>query len=164
MIRNMNATDAAKLSSAFAAQGWNSRISVLQNYFSEQEQGSRFVFIAEQKGALTGYVTLIPQVKAGPFKDSGYPEIVDFNVFTAYQCQGIGNQLLAAAEEKAAELAAIVTLGVGLHPGYGAAQRLYSKRGFIPDGSGVWFCNQQLPQNATCRNNDELVLYLAKRL
>ena len=38
-------------------------------------------------------------------------------------------------------------LGVGLHPGYGAAQRLYIKQGYVPDGSGVWFQNKQLKPN-----------------
>lgn len=32
----------------------------------------------------------------------------------------------------------IVCIGVGLHAGYGSAQRMYVKRGYIPDGTGVW--------------------------
>ena len=52
---------------------------------------------------------------------------------------------------------------VGLHSGYGAAQRLYIKRGYIPDGSGVWYRNQPLEMNATIQNNDDLVLYLSKK-
>ena len=32
----------------------------------------------------------------------------------------------------------VIYLGVGLHSGYGSAQRMYVKRGYIPDGSGVW--------------------------
>jgi len=55
-------------------------------------------------------------------------------------------------------------LGVGLHPGYGAAQRLYIKQGYVPDGSGVWFQNKQLKPNERCVNDDELVLYLSKKL
>lgn len=53
-------------------------------------------------------------------------------------------------------------LGVGLHSGYGSAQRMYIKRGYIPDGSGVWYNNMLLEQNAQCRNDDDLVLYLIK--
>lgn len=37
------------------------------------------------------------------------------------------------------EYSSTICLGVGLHYGYGAAQRMYVKRGYIPDGSGVWF-------------------------
>lgn len=36
----------------------------------------------------------------------------------------------------------IVCIGVGLHAGYGSAQRMYVKRGYIPDGSGVWYRDQ----------------------
>lgn len=43
------------------------------------------------------------------------------------------------AEEIAATYADTVYLGVGLHSGYGSAQRMYVKRGYIPDGSGVWY-------------------------
>lgn len=41
------------------------------------------------------------------------------------------------AEQIAATYADIVYLGVGLHSGYGNAQRMYGKRGYVPDGSGV---------------------------
>ena len=57
----------------------------------------------------------------------------------------------------------MVTLGVGLHKGYGPAQRLYVKRGYIPDGSGLWFNNEPLAPYAPCENSDDLVLYFSKK-
>ncbi len=42
-------------------------------------------------------------------------------------------------EALAAETSDTVCLGVGLHSGYGAAQRMYVLRGYVPDGSGVWY-------------------------
>ena len=69
-----------------------------------------------------------------------------------------------AAEKAAASSGSAVTLGVGLHSGYGPAQRLYVKRGYIPDGSGVWFRDQPLDPYADCRNDDELILYMSKKL
>ena len=68
------------------------------------------------------------------------------------------------AERIAAEYADHVYLGVGLHSGYGAAQRMYVKRGYIPDGSGVWYGDKVCPQYTPCCNDDDLVLYLSKRL
>ena len=41
-------------------------------------------------------------------------------------------------------VADVVSLAVGLHTGYGQAQRLYIKRGYIPDGTGVWYQGQTL--------------------
>ncbi|MBQ4047920.1 MAG: GNAT family N-acetyltransferase, partial [Clostridia bacterium] len=67
-------------------------------------------------------------------------------------------------EEYAAETSDVVTLGVGLHSGYGAAQRLYVKRGFIPDGSGVWYNERVCEPYTMCENGDGLVLYMSKKL
>ncbi len=48
--------------------------------------------------------------------------------------------------------------------GYGSAQRMYVKRGYIPDGSGVWYQNAVCPAYGPCANDDDLVLYLSKKL
>lgn len=57
-----------------------------------------------------------------------------------------------------------VYLGVGLHNGYGSAQRMYIKRGYIPGGSGVWYGDKISPQYADCCHDDDFVLYLSKKL
>jgi hypothetical protein len=69
-----------------------------------------------------------------------------------------------AAESEAALIAGRVCLAVGLHSGYGPAQRMYIKRGYVPDGSGVWYKGRQLEQYAPCVNDDDLLLYLSKEL
>ena len=69
-----------------------------------------------------------------------------------------------AAEKIAATYADTVYLGVGLHSGYGAAQRMYIKRGYIPDGSGVWYRGKVCEPYEECANDDDLVLYLVKKL
>lgn len=68
------------------------------------------------------------------------------------------------AESIAAKFSDTVCLSVGLHNGYGAAQRMYVKRGYIPDGTGAWYGTRVCPQYADCYNDDELVLYFAKAL
>lgn len=162
-IRNMEKSDVEKIEEMFLQQGWDSRKEVLLNYLIEQELAQRWMFIAEIKGEVAGYVTLIPLAKHGPYKDK-YPEIVDFNVFEKFQRQGIGNELLNEAELASKMLSDIITLGVGLHKGYGAAQRIYIKRGYVPDGTGVWFNNENIDINKPCINNDDLVLYLSKKV
>ena len=42
-------------------------------------------------------------------------------------------------EQEAAKISDTVYLAVGVHSGYGPAQRLYVKRGYNFDGSGVWY-------------------------
>lgn len=100
----------------------------------------------------------------GALGGKGYPEIVDFGVLEKYRNQGIGTALMNIAEKVAAEYADIVYLGVGLHSGYGSAQRMYVKRGYIPDGSGVWYNDKICNPYEECKNDDDLVLYLSKKL
>ena len=161
-IRNMIKSDIESLSHGFMNQGWPGREEILARYFLEQESGEREVLVAEIDGAVAGYITILPDAKQGPFAGIA-PELSDFNVFESFQNQGIGNLLMEEAENRVKLFSGKVTLGVGLHSGYGPAQRLYIKRGYIPDGSGVWYRNQPLEMNATIQNNDDLVLYLSKK-
>ena len=162
-IRNMIESDIKDLSRGFISQGWPSREEILTRYFKEQESGEREVLVAEVEGALAGYITILSCAKQGPFAEI-YPELSDFNVFEPFQNQGIGNLLLEEAEKRVRLISDKVTLGVGLHSGYGPAQRLYIKRGYIPDGTGVWYQNHQPAMNAVCEDIGELVLYLSKNL
>ena len=160
-IRNMIKSDIESLSHGFINQGWPGREEILARYFLEQESGEREVLVAEIDGAVAGYVTILPSAKHGPFA-SICPELSDFNVFEPFRNKGIGNRLLEKAEQGVKRFSGKVCLGVGLHLGYGPAQRLYIKRGYIPDGTGVWYRNKPLEMNATSQNNDDLVLYLVK--
>ena len=160
-IRNMIKSDIESLSHGFMNQGWPAREEILASYFWEQASGDIEILVAEIDGAVAGYVTILPSAKHGPFAEI-YPELSDFNVFETFQNQGIGNLLMEEAEKRVKLVSDKVTLGVGLHSGYGPAQRLYIKRGYIPDGTGVWYRNQPLEMNATSQNNDDLVLYLVK--
>lgn len=133
-------------------------------YYDEQENGTRKLFVAEVDGNVAGYATLLPHDTSGPFKDKNIPVIVDFNVLEKYQKNGIGTAIMDAIENHVKEYSSTICLGVGLHYGYGSAQRMYVKRGYIPDGSGVWFNGECLEQYEPCINDDELILYLSKQL
>ncbi|ORO39325.1 GNAT family N-acetyltransferase [Streptococcus oralis subsp. tigurinus] len=163
LIRKMQTSDVKELSQGFINQGWPGREEILARYFLEQESGEREVLVAEVGGDLAGYITILPCAKQGPFAEI-YPELSDFNVFEPFQNQGIGNLLMEEAEKRVKLISDKVTLGVGLHSGYGSAQRLYIKRGYIPDGTGVWYQNHRPAMDATCEDIGDLVLYLSKDL
>lgn len=163
LIRKMQTSDVKELSQGFINQGWSGREEILARYFLEQECREREVLVAEVGGALAGYITILPCAKQGPFAEI-YPELSDFNVFEPFQNQGIGNLLMEEAEKRVKLISDKVTLGVGLHSGYGPAQRLYIKRGYIPDGTGIWYQNHQPAMNAVCEDIGDLVLYLSKDL
>ena len=163
LIRKMQTSDVKELSQGFINQGWPGREEILTRYFKEQESGEREVLVAEVEGALAGYITILSCAKQGPFAEI-YPELSDFNVFEPFQNQGIGNLLMEESEKRVRLISDKVTLGVGLHSGYGPAQRLYIKRGYIPDGTGVWYQNHRPAMDATCEDIGDLVLYLSKDL
>ena len=163
-IRSMVAGDAKILYEEYLSYGWHPKMETYENYYREQEEGKRFVFIAEYEGKVSGQCTLDLNPKEGPWAGRGYPEIVDLTVFFDLHGKGIGSRLLDAAEMEASKISGIVFLGVGLHSGYGPAQRLYVKRGYFPDGSGVWYNGSVLDQYAPCTNDDDLLLFLSKEL
>ena len=163
-IRRMIPSDAAAFETGFAAQGWHKPASQYEDYLAREAAGVHRSFVAELDGAPVGYVLLLPDSPAGPFAGSGVPCLSDFNVFKAYQRRGIGTALLDAAEAVAAEHCDRVCLGVGMHSGYGAAQRLYVLRGYVPDGSGLWYNDAPAPEYGMVENGDELVLYMMKNL
>lgn len=164
VISPITKPDCQALSDGFAAQGWNKPVSQYEGYLHEQEQGTRKIFVARWQGEVAGYLTLCPQAHAGPFAGRGWPEIVDFNVLIKFRRKGIGSRLMDCAEAEAAKVSRTVCLGVGCHSGYGSAQRMYIKRGYLFDGSGVWYQDKILGEYDPCVNDDDLVLYLSKEL
>ena len=164
LIRSMEIGDDKIFQETFLSYGWDSSIEVYENYYIEQEENKRKVFVAVCEGEVCGYCTLVLNPAEGPWIGKGYPEIVDLSVFNHMQNRGIGNKLLDVIEQDAAKISDIVFLAVGLHSGYGAAQRIYVKRGYIPDGNGVWYQGKPLEQYAPCCNDDDLLLFMSKKL
>jgi hypothetical protein len=67
-----------------------------------------------------------------------------------------------AVERIAFEKHGIVGIGVGMYASYGSAQRMYAKRGYIPDGRGITYNNEVVDPGSSVRVDDELVLYMTK--
>ena len=164
LIRNLEASDPQPIADGERAQGWNASPAKYEKRLRDQAEGKCIALAAEYNGCIAGYINLYLDCKWGAFGGQGLPEIVDFGVLQKYQCNGIGSKLMDVAEELAATYADTVYLGVGLHSGYGSAQRMYAKRGYIPDGSGVWYGPHVCKPYKACCNDDSLVLYMSKKL
>ena len=163
-IRALCEADVAPLVAGEIAQGWHAVPAKLMNRLGDVESGRAVAFVAVWDGEPVGYVSVYKDCIAGPFVGCDYPEIVDFNVLEIYRCRGIGSALLDVCEEYAAQTSDTVAIGVGMHSGYGAAQRLYVKRGYIPDGSGVWAGDKLAEPYTMVENGDGLVLHMSKKL
>lgn len=163
-IRPMNETDPIYFSAEECAQGWHSTPAKLERRIQHERDGLCKTFVAEYNGVPAGYVFLYYQPATGAFANQGIPEIVDFAVLEKFRRRGIGAKLMDAVEKAAKERSDRVWLGVGLHSGYGSAQRMYVKRGYIPDGSGVWYGDHVCEPYTACENDDDLVLFMSKVL
>jgi GNAT superfamily N-acetyltransferase len=164
-IRKIMPADIDRVITQFIAQGDNKPREFWEKYLREHENGERIVIVAEVDGVIAGYVTLFPKAKdAVPYLEAGFPEVKDFHVFEKFQRRGIGAKLMDEIESIAAGFADTVCLGVGLHSGYGSAQRMYVKRGYVFDGSGVWNGNVPAEKYGMVENGDDLLLYMSKKL
>ena len=164
LIRSMRTDDARIIYEIYLSYGWRPSIETYENYYREQKENKRKVFIAEYKGKESGLCTLVMEPAEGLWAGMKIPEIVDLSVFIRARNKGIGNKLLDVVEQEAAKVSDTVYLAVGVHSGYGAAQRIYVKRGYIPDCSDAWYQGKQLEQYAPCCNDDDLLLFMSKRL
>jgi GNAT superfamily N-acetyltransferase len=122
------------------------------------------VFVAFVNGEFAGYLTICWHSLYEPFRKENIPEIVDFNVLPKFRRQGIGTQLMDMAEDAIAKVNPIAGIGVGLDPDYGAAQRLYVLRGYVPDGRGLHYRDHFVKYGEQITVDDELALYLTKEL
>ena len=164
IVRNMEYEDAQIIAGAEMEQGWDTSAEKYDKRLKDQASGRAISLVAEYCGKPVGYINVYPVSTWGAFGGKGYPEIVDFGVLDKYRRQGIGSVLMDIAEKISAVYADTVYLGVGLHSGYGNAQRMYVRRGYLPDGSGVWYQDKICGPYEKCVNDDDLVLYLSKKL
>ena len=165
VIRDMEKADAQVFYDEYTAQGWHPEVAYYLMRIREHAEGKCVALTAVYQGHPAGAVDVYLTANEGPFNGKSWPIIVDFGVLQKYQRKGVGSRLMDVAEQIAAQHADTVCLGVGLCREYGSAQRIYAKRGYIPDGSGVWYQDKPCVQYETvCTVDDDLVLYLLKRL
>ncbi len=163
-LRSLTASDCSIVSDHFAAQGWKKPLEQYQRYWQESLGGKRDVILAELNGLFAGYVTVVWQSDYPPFRQAGIPEIVDFNVLIKFRRMGIGTALMDEAERRIALRSPSAGLGVCLPADYGPAQALYARRGYVPDGHGVYYQGRYPACGETVRLDDDLALYMIRQL
>lgn len=131
----------------------------------EQAQGHREIFIISSAGNDAGYVIFnrVPRYKLYDTLD--IPEIQDLNILPLYRKKGLATVLIKYCENLArSEEYQHMGISVGLHSAFGAAQRLYCKLDYYPDGYGVTYDRQPVLAGEMRPVDDLLCLMMIKDL
>jgi GNAT superfamily N-acetyltransferase len=147
----------------YAKMGWAEE-GYFEKCLEQQSAGELVILVSHEDTSYFGHLKLVWQSDYAHFRENNIPEIKDVNVIPEMRRKGVATQLINHAETLAAQKCTAIGISVGLHYWYGPAQRLYAKRGYIPDGRGIYFNNVQVEADTTVTANDELVLHLVKAL
>lgn len=133
--------------------------------FERQDSKELLVVAAQLGGRYVGYAVLNWQPKYAYFKKCGLPEIQDLNVLRDVRRKGIGAKIIGFCEGLARDNGyEEIGIGVGLDGSFGAAQRLYVRLGYIPDGAGVTYDRKQVAAGEFRPVDENLSLMMSKKL
>lgn len=162
--RRGSAGDLPSLLRALELGGWAGDRQQLERHLAEQDAGLRVVLLGTLDEAPAGFLTLLWEAEYPPFRAAGFPEVQDLLVAPTLRRRGVATALLDEAEALAARRAPGIGLSVGVYQAYGPAQRLYARRGYLPDGQGVTYRHRPLLGGEEVRVDDQLALHLIRSL
>ena len=112
-----------------------------------------------------GYVAIVWESNYAGFRSRGIPLVHQIAVGEPWRRRGVATLLMDAAEQLARDRG-IATLGitVGLFDEYGPAQRMYGRRGYIPDGRGACQDQRPLSKGMQVSIGHDLIIWLTKDL
>ena len=165
VIKKLEGGDVSVIVESFKKSGWVQKpVSIFEKYLVEQNNKERVVWLAYINNFFAGYVTLKWESRYDYFKNNKIPEIMDLNVLAKYRKFGIGNKLLSKCEDEVELKSKQVGIGVGLYDDYGAAQKIYFKRGYMPDGKGATYCYKPVVPGDKYCVDDDLVIWFVKKI
>jgi len=161
-VKLLEAQEVEPIGESFADTVWKDITPLLESYLTEQVRGDRVVLVAYSDKHFAGYVTIKWQSGYPPFIEKGIPEINDLRVIPAFRRRRIASALVDEAEKRIFKQSHIIGIGVGLYADYGAAQRMYVLRGYVPDGLGLYYKKHPVKPGQDVCVDDDLCLYFTK--
>jgi GNAT superfamily N-acetyltransferase len=136
-----------------------------RRYLADHAEPDGASLIATAGSEVIGYVAIVWESDYAGFRRRGIPLIHQLAVAGPSLRQGVATLLMDAAERLVRDRG-IATLGitVGLFDEYGPAQRLYGRRGYIPDGRGACRGQRPLSKGMQVTMDDDLIIWLTKDL
>lgn len=163
-VRLMQKADIDVIYGACSAENWHKPRTLFQHYWDQMTKERGVLIVGEIDGTFAGYITINWQSNYPPFREANIPELVDFNVMPRFRQLGVGAAIMDFAEDLIAQRSPVAGIGVGLTHDYGAAQRLYVKRGYIPDGRGIFKYHNFVSIGDKITVGHDVALYFTKRL
>lgn len=155
----------ASIISRDGGNGWNRREDHWSDVLRQIEAGQRTTLVALRDAEVAGYGSVLWRLAYPGFATARIPEIHDLATDSRHRSQGIATSLITALEDLIRGQGYITAgLGVGLYADYGPAQRLYTRLGYRPDGHGITYRHAPVTPGATFPIDDDLLLWLTKRL
>lgn len=163
-ISKLTAERVGWLHREFALRGYGRPEGYFAGCLEAQERGELVLLVARDDEELLGFLKVAWESGYPHFRDAGIPEIQDLNVVLARRRQGVATRLMDRAEEIIRPRSAVAGIGVGLHPGYAAAQRMYVLRGYVPDGRPLTYDDEPVKEYQATVLDDSLTMHLIKEL
>jgi GNAT superfamily N-acetyltransferase len=137
-----------------------------EEYFGDccraQTRGEMVFLVARAGTELLGFVRVLWNSEYAPFRERMIPEINDLYVTPARRRQGIASRLMDEAEAVISTRSPVAGIGVGIHPGYAPAQRMYALRGYVPDGNPLTYKGEFVRERQQVVLDDDLAMYLTR--
>ena len=164
-IAALGAADIPKILVADGGPWWRRDELYWVKCLEEQGLGHRDAIIAADELGVIGYAYLNWHSQYPRFRTRKIPEISDLRVADRHRRLGVATAMIAHFEGVARQAGcATIGMGVGMYGGYGPAQRLYAKLGFVPDGYGLTYGNADVQPGAMVTVDDSLLLWLVRDL
>ncbi len=136
-----------------------------EGYFERIFEKDCIVLMAALSGQAIGFSILNFEPRYSLYKKLNIPEIQDLNVIPQERQKGIATAIIKECEKLAkAKGCEHIGIAVALTKDYGAAQRLYTKLGYIPDGNGVTYEREPIEGARHYPVDDDLCLMMVKEL
>ncbi|MBA2726736.1 MAG: GNAT family N-acetyltransferase [Parachlamydiaceae bacterium] len=167
IIRQLLEADIDKLARTFTFpwSDFDSTAKHWQQSFKEQQEGIRTICVLERQRQFLGYGSLLRESHYPFFKEKGIPEVNAIWVDEHSRRQGLAKRLIEHIENMArSEGYKTMGIGVGLYKDYGAAQRLYYKMDYQPDGNGITYKGDRVVPGSQHPVDDDLLIWLTKSL
>lgn len=166
VIRDLHQHDFPTLDKHFGATSvYKKPMDLWERYCHQHETKERIVKIIKFNNHVAGFCTLKLNSDYENFRKNNIPEINDLLIAPDYRNQGLGQALVESLESIATSLGyQTIGLAVGLYNDYGAAQRLYARMGYVPDGNGITYHHQCVVPGDNYCVDDDLLLWLRKSI